>query len=158
MRRLLDVVTYVVLFLLILGFSSSLSRTAMASSLVASVTGADPAAAPGAELHLEGRAPVLWPGHRTTLEVLITNTSGDGALRVTAVDVEVSAASPTCLAENVAVTDYAYAAGLPPVVVQPGKTVVLPLPLTMLETGANQDSCQGVSFPLEFTASAHLSS
>lgn len=145
MRRLLPSGISLVLVVLAFLATSVFSSSALAADLLARATGTGPAS-----LEVAGRVPELWPGRQVSLEVLVTNR-GDSAFRISAIDVRVEDAAKDCTADNLAVTDFAGSGGT--YVVPAGATVVVPVPLTMLDLASNQDGCKGVSFPMRYSVS-----
>ena len=104
-------------------------------------------------LRITSPSPELWPGHRDVLAVRVASASENPeAVRVTGLTVEVGAASATCGRENVTATSYTWVPGTTEYTVAPGQSVVVPLSITMVETGRNQDACQGALFPIRFAA------
>ena len=104
-------------------------------------------------LHLSSPTPELWPGHRAPLGVRVTSAAeATGTVRIVTLTVTVGGASSACGEENVTATGYTWAPGTTAYTVAPGQTVVVPLSVTMVETGRNQDACQGATFPLRFAA------
>jgi hypothetical protein len=118
----------------------------------AGVTAGPAAWAGEPQLEITGSAPDLVPGHPVLVEVRISNPRNSGAtIRVTKVTATVSAAGPGCMADNVRITSYHWTAKGQNYSASPGTTVVVPLTMTLIETGKNQDACQGVSFPIHFS-------
>lgn len=148
MRRLLPSGISLVLVALTFVATSAFSSSALAADLLARATGAGPADA--ASLEVGARLPELWPGRQVNLEVLVTNRGG-APFRISAIDVQVADAAPDCTADNIAVPGFTDSAGT--YVVPAGTTVVVPVPLTMLNLPTNQDGCKGVTFPMRYTVS-----
>jgi hypothetical protein len=69
---------------------------------------------------------------------------------VVTLTVTVGDASPACRADNVAVTQYAWSPTTATYTVAPGHTVVVPLTITMVDTGKDQNGCQGAGFPVHY--------
>jgi hypothetical protein len=104
-------------------------------------------------LRITSPTPELWPGHRDALGVRVTSAAESPAtVRITGLTVTIGGASPECGAENVTATSYTWTRGTTAYTVAPGQTVVVPLSVTMVETGRNQDACQGATFPIRFEA------
>lgn len=105
------------------------------------------------ELRISSPAPALWPGHRAELAVSVASSAGStDPVRVLSLTITVGGASTACGPENVTATSYTWTPGTTAYTVAPGQTVVVPLSITMVETGRNQDACQGTTFPIGFSA------
>jgi hypothetical protein len=114
-----------------------------------------PAPAGAPQLEVTGTATSLVPGRPVTLAVRVRNPAdAQAAVRVNRLTVQVSDASAGCTADNVAVSSYRWTTGGPTYEPAPGTSVVVPLTIAMVETGSNQDACQGARFPTRFTVDA----
>jgi hypothetical protein len=130
-----------------------LTSTALAGPLVADLTGVHTALDGEPHLRITSAPPELWPGHRAELQVRITSApDSTSAVRVVSLAASVGAASHRCGPENVSTTRYAWTPRSATYTVAPGQTVVVPLTITMVETGQDQNACQGAVFPLRFAA------
>lgn len=151
MRRLttctIRICVHVLILVAAVAVTSQLGHSAWAANLVTVASGYSPAGSDQGGLRVTGAVPELSPGLRTTLEVSITNSGPAATIRT--VEARVVDASAACGAQNVEVVGYARSAGTATYVVAPGETVAVPLQITMLETGTNQDACKGATFPLE---------
>jgi hypothetical protein len=104
-------------------------------------------------VRLSSPVPVLWPGHQVELPVRVTSsTSGTSTLRVLSLTATVAPASHACGAGNLRTGTYRWAPDRAAYTLAPGETVVVPLTVTMLDTGADQDACQGATFRIRFAA------
>lgn len=144
MHRLLPGGISLALCLLAFVATSLLSTSAFAASLL----GYQPADAPS--LAVDARLPELAPGRQVHLAVRVTNRGGT-PFRVSAVDVQVGDAGPGCGAANLTVTDFVDSAGAYDVA--PGQSVVVPVPVTMVDAGTSQDACKGATFPMRYQVS-----
>ena len=107
----------------------------------------------GAHLRLSSPVPTLWPGHGEVLAVRVTSSADSaGTVRVTSLTAVVGGASHACGAEHVTTTSYTRTPRAATYTVAPGRTVVVPLWITMRDSGKNQNACQGAAFPLRFAA------
>ncbi len=107
------------------------------------------------QLGITGTAPALIPGHPVTVKVRISNpTKSRAAVRVVQLTAKASDASAACTAGNVVVSSYRWTPSGRTYAPSPGTSVVVPLTMTLVETGANQDACQGVLFPVGFSVGA----
>lgn len=141
MRRLLPSGIALALCLLAFVATSLLSTSAFAANLL----GYQPTDT--ASLEVVAHLPELAPGRQVHLEVRVTNR-GATPFRVSAVDVQVDDAGPGCGAENLTVADLARAYD-----VAPGQSVVVPVPVTMVDAGTSQDACKGATFPMRYQVS-----
>ena len=119
------------------------------------------AAYPGAsgtgepQLRVSGTAASLIPGHPVTVHVRITNPQDSAAaVRILLLTATVSDGSAACTADNVRVSSYRWTPAGRSYATSPGTSVVVPLTMSLVETGANQDACQGARFPLHFNVQA----
>ena len=106
-----------------------------------------------AQLRLSSPQPLLWPGHGEVLAVRVTSSADSAAtVRVTSLTAVVGAASHACGAEHVTTTSYTRTPRAATYTVAPGQAVVVPLLITMRDSGMSQNACQGAVFPLRFSA------
>jgi hypothetical protein len=123
-----------------------------ASQALAGVAQARPAFAGEPRLQITGSAPTLIPGRPVVVEVRIGNPrQSPGPVQVMRLTASVSDASAACTAGNVSVSSYRWTSAGPTYTASPGDRVVVPLTMTLLETGADQNACQGARFPVRFS-------
>jgi hypothetical protein len=153
MRRCSALPARLLALLLTLAAVSGPLKTAAQDTPLLQLVGAHTNVTGEPELRISSPAPVLWPGHRAGLAVSVASSAGSSdPVRLVSLTVAVGAASPACGSENVTATSYRWTPGTTEYTVGPGQTVVVPLSVTMVETGRNQDACQGAAFPLRFSA------
>ncbi len=150
MHRAVNSGISLVIVLLVVAGTALLSSSALAETVLSAATGSNATTTGTSSLDVTARMPRLAPGLRASMDVSVTNTSADQRIQIAAVQVRVGDASPACLADNLAVTEYSRLQDEVLYLVEPGATVVVPLPVTMVDKPTNQDGCKGASFPVRY--------
>ena len=122
-----------------------------ATQALAGVAHGSPAWAGEPQVRITGTMPALVPGHPVTVEVRISNPpQSQSDVRVMRLTALASDASAACTADNVSISSYGWTSSGRSYSASPGPSVVVPLTMTLLETGKDPDACQGALFPIRF--------
>jgi hypothetical protein len=152
-RRALTVVASLLVLLLAVGVVGPLRQAALATPLLSDLIGAaQPAGSDAPSFVVRADLPPLWPGFQGTFQARVSSpTDAPTGVRVQAITAVVADPTSSCSAENLSIPPYAWSPGSTAYTAQPGQTVSVPMKITMPDTGADQNACQGVAFPVRFT-------
>jgi hypothetical protein len=155
-RRALTVLAHLLVLVLAFGVVGPLRQAALAAPLLSDLIGTPTASGDAApSLTVTSQLPPLWPGFHGTFQARVSSPAdASGPVRILRIAVHVGDASPACTAANLSIPSYTWTPAASTYTVQPGQTVSVPMSLTMPDTGANQNACQGASFPIQFRLTA----
>ena len=155
-RRALTVLAYLALLVVAVDVVGPLRQAALASPLVADLMGTPSVSGDaGSSLAVSAELPPLWPGFRGTFQARVSSPAdAPAAVRIVGIAVQVEDASPACTGANLSIPAYAWTPSAATYAVRPGQTVQVPMAITMPDTGANQDACQGATFRTHFRLTA----
>ena len=155
-RRALIVLTYLLLLVVAIGAVGPLRQAALATPLVSDLMGtASVPSEAASSLAVRAELPPLWPGFRGTFQARVSSPAdAPAAVRIVTIAVQVDDASPACSGANLSIPPYTWTPSSTTFTVLPGQTVEVPMAITMLDTGANQDACQGATFRTHFRLTA----
>ena len=136
--------------------TSTALRPAGTNSILSRLTGAQYAAASDeAGLQITSELPPLSPGSSGRFEARVTNPSSAAAtIRIASITAVVEDASRRCAASNVSVSAYTWSPVSPTYAVAPGHTVSVPMSISMLNTVADQNGCQGATFRVRYAVTS----
>jgi hypothetical protein len=152
-RRALTALAYLLVLLLAVGVVGPLRQAALAAPLLSDLIGHPRSAASDvSSFQVRADLPPLWPGAQGVVQAQVSSRADAPAgVRVQSITAVVADPSRACSAQNLSIPPYTWVPGSITYTLQPGQTVVVPMKITMPDTGRDQNACQGVAFPVQFT-------